>query len=247
MLVDFGHTLVHYEVPDALLLESYREAHALIATAHPATLPPDDVVLRVARHVLAAVTASYDRAEVVELDHHALYAEALAHHGYALGAALVQELAALEHTAFARHLLVPPTTVEALAALRARGLRLGLVSNVSVPGALMRDTLATLGIAAYFDTAVFSSEIGVRKPHPRIYQTVLEALGVAAAEAVFVGDRVREDVHGPHALGMRAVLTHEHRQEPPDGPAPEGLVQRFAELPDLLARIDAAPRLATSS
>jgi putative hydrolase of the HAD superfamily len=240
-LLDFGHTLVHYEVPDALLLESYREAHALVARANAGNPPPDDLVLRVARHVVRAIRASYDREEVDELDHETLYAEALAHHGYALDAELVRELVDLEHAAFVRHLLVPEPTLAALDALRARGLRLGLVSNVSVPGALMRRALDTLGIAGYFECAVFSSEIGVRKPHPRIYQTVLDALDVAPHAAVFVGDRVREDVYGPRALGMRVVLTHEHRQEPPDGAAPDGFIRQFSELPALLDRWDGEP------
>ena len=52
----------------------------------------------------------------------------------------------------------------------------------------------------------FSSEIGLRKPAPRIYQAVLERLGVEPADALFVGDRVREDVQGPAALGMRTCL-----------------------------------------
>jgi putative hydrolase of the HAD superfamily len=238
VLLDFGHTLVHYEVPDALLLQSYREAHALVATAHPQSPPPDDLVLRVAQHVLTAVRASYDREELQELDHELLYAEALAHHGYALGADTVRELIDLEHAAFVRHLLVPDATLATLRELRARGLRLGLVSNVSVPGTLMRRALDALGVSEHVEAAVFSSEIGVRKPHPHIYQTVLDALGAQPTEALFVGDRVREDVHGPRALGMRVVLTHEYRQEPVDGAEPDGVIRRFAELPALLDRLE---------
>jgi putative hydrolase of the HAD superfamily len=233
-LNDFGHTLVHYEVPDAQLLESYREARALVASAHPGRTPPDDLILLVARHVLAAVSASYERSELAELDHYTLVGEALAHHGYALGRELIQELAELEHRAFVRHLLVSPATHAALAELRARGMRLGLVSNVSVPGYLMRGALATLGLTDYFETAIFSSELGVRKPHRQIYETVLATLGVPAHESVFVGDRVREDIVGPQAAGMRAILTHEFRQEPPNGARPDGLVERFADLPALL-------------
>jgi putative hydrolase of the HAD superfamily len=237
-LLDFGHTLVHYEVPDALLLESYREAHALVAGVHPDRPPPDDLVLRVARQVVAAVRASYDREELDELDHEALFADALAEHGYHLGADRVRDLIHLEHTAFVRHLLVPEPTLAALAALQARGLRIGLVSNVSVPGALMRRALDVLGVAPYVEAAVFSSEIGVRKPHSRIYEHVLAALSVSPAETVFVGDRVREDVVGPRALGMRTVLTHEYRQEPPDGAPPDGFIRRFADLPALLDQME---------
>jgi putative hydrolase of the HAD superfamily len=240
-LVDFGYTLVHYEVPDALLLESYREAEALLATRYPDKLPPTGLVLRVARHVLAAVTASYERGEIEELDHHLLLAEALAQHGYEPGLDLLGELLDLEQAAFVRHLLVPEATHAALAQLRARGLRLGLVSNVSIPGTLMRRALDTLDLACYFDVAVFSSEVGVRKPHPRIYETVLAGLGVEPAQAVFIGDRVLEDIRGPQALGLRAVLTHEYRQEPPNGVQPDALVHRFADFPQVLEYLGPHP------
>ena len=239
VLIDFGHTLVHYEVPDALLIESYREAHARLAAANGAGTVTDDLLLRVGRHLLAAIHASYSRGELEELDHHVLFAEALAAHGYRLGAELVQELVTLEHQAFARRLLVPAPTLAALAELRARGLRLGLVSNVSVPAALMRRTLATIGLADHFAVTAFSSEVGVRKPHPRIYQMVLDGLAVTPSEAVFVGDRLKEDIVGPRTLGMRAILTHEYRQEPPELVPPDGLVTRFAELPALLTRLGA--------
>jgi putative hydrolase of the HAD superfamily len=237
VLVDLGYTLARWDVPDALLRTSYREAQAALAVARPDQAPPDDLLLRVTQHVGAALRASHERGDLAEQDHYALFAEALAHHGYALAPGAVRQIADLEHAAFVRHLRVPDATLRALGALRARGLRLGLVSNVSVPGALMRRTLAALGVAPYLDAAVFSSEVGVRKPHPRIYQAALAALSVAPAEALFVGDRVREDLVGPRALGMRVVLTHEYRQESPNGTSPEAVVQRFSDLPALVDRL----------
>ncbi len=77
----------------------------------------------------------------------------------------------------------------------------------------------------------------MRKPHPRIYQAALAALGVAPAEALFVGDRVREDLIGPRALGIRVVLTHEYRQESPNGTCPEAVLQRFSDLPALVDQL----------
>jgi putative hydrolase of the HAD superfamily len=50
--------------------------------------------------------------------------------------------------------------------------------------------------------AVFSSEVGWRKPHPAIFERALDALGVAAGEALFVGDKLATDVAGAAALGM---------------------------------------------
>ncbi len=84
------------------------------------------------------------------------------------------------------------------------------------------------GIAALMDAVVFSSELGRRKPAPEVYQAALEAVGVEADRALFVGDRVREDYEGPRSVGMRAVICVAHAAEPP----PDG-IPTIASLKDL--------------
>ena len=112
-------------------------------------------------------------------------------------------------------------------ALRAAGLRLGLVSNITLLGEWVREDLDRLGLLDLFDAVVLSSEEGIRKPHPLIYQTVLDRLSIEGRSAIFVGDRLREDIAGPQAAGMRAVLTHQFRREDP-GPetaAPDAVIE----------------------
>lgn len=242
VLVDLGYTLVRWEVPDDVRQASHAELLAGLAAAQPGCQPAADLVVRLDQHVLAAARAAYARDRHTEVDNHALFAAALAGHGYVVPAEQVFELVDREHAAFARHLTVPPATLTALETLRAGGLRLGLVSNAFTPGALMRRTLDALGLASFFEVAVFSSEIGVRKPQPRIYQAALDALGVRPDEAVFIGDRLREDVEGPGALGMRTVLSHEYRQESPDASRPDAVIQAFAALPAVVERLQRIPR-----
>jgi len=55
------------------------------------------------------------------------------------------------------------------------------------------------------DALVSSAEVGVQKPDPQMYQTVLERLGVQANEAIFVDDFQR-NIDGALRLGMRAIL-----------------------------------------
>jgi putative hydrolase of the HAD superfamily len=62
-----------------------------------------------------------------------------------------------------------------------------------------------MGLAERLDAAVFSSEVGKRKPHPAIFEAMLERLDVAPEDALFVGDRRLEDVQGAKALGMTTV------------------------------------------
>jgi putative hydrolase of the HAD superfamily len=105
----------------------------------------------------------------------------------------------------------------------------------------MKEQLAFLDLAKYFSGVTFSSEIGVRKPHPAIYQDALTKLGVEPSRTLFVGDRVREDVQGPKALGMRAVLTREWRQEDGAGAA-DFVIERLGELPTVLSRLATGPQ-----
>lgn len=89
----------------------------------------------------------------------------------------------------------------ALAELRRRGLKLGLVSNTG------RDLSAFVEHHALdVDAAVSSRLHGKTKPDPSIFRAALDLLGVRPNEAAMVGDSVEDDVEGARAVGMRAVL-----------------------------------------
>jgi putative hydrolase of the HAD superfamily len=114
------------------------------------------------------------------------------------------------------------------------GFRVAFVSNTQTPPVLMRRRLAEFGLLELAEAAVFSVEVGERKPGERIYRAALQALDIPPESAVFVGDRVREDVLGPQSLRMRAVLTHEFRQEDPAEAQPAGVIQSLAALWEFL-------------
>jgi putative hydrolase of the HAD superfamily len=114
------------------------------------------------------------------------------------------------------------------------GLQVAFVSNTQTPPALMRRRLAEFGLLELATIAIFSVEVGHKKPGEQIYRAALDGLAISPAEALFVGDRVREDVLGPQALGMQAVLTHEFRQETPAGASPAAVIGSLSQLWDLL-------------
>jgi HAD superfamily hydrolase (TIGR01549 family) len=92
-------------------------------------------------------------------------------------------------------------TLPVLAALREHGLKIGLVSNTG------RDLNAFIGHHALdVDAAVSSGAHGKTKPHPAIFKSALDQLGVTAEETAMVGDSPEDDVEGAKALGMRAFL-----------------------------------------
>jgi putative hydrolase of the HAD superfamily len=134
-----------------------------------------------------------------------------------------------EHRAWAPARQLGATTHALLEALRARDIRLGLVSNAFDPGWLLHRDLDEMGVGERLDFAVFSSELGKRKPHPDIFRRALEALEVAPEEAVFVGDRLYEDVRGAGELGMTTVQALWFRaDEHPDGREPD--FQAFTQM-----------------
>src|SRR5207302_9658446 len=131
---------------------------------------------------------------------------------------------------------VRPDVSRTREAVRDDGLLLGIVSNAAYRTRLMKQQLAGLGLAGCFDAVTFSSEVGVRTPHPAIYADALSKLAADPSRTIFVGDRVREDVQGPQAQGMRAVLTREWRQEDDPGVA-DFVIQRLGELAPIVNRL----------
>lgn len=130
--------------------------------------------------------------------------------------------------------VLPPGRALALQRFVDAGFRVAFVSNTQTPPDLMRRRLAEFGLLEVPEVAVVSVEVGYRKPGEPIYRAALDSLGIPPSEALFVGDRVREDVLGPRALGMRAVLTHEFRREDPGDAGPVTVIASVDQLRELL-------------
>src|SRR5205823_1453047 len=191
---------------------------------------------RVAGEIDRRVGASYEAGRLEELDLVSVFDEVLrATLGLEVPADVVRHVVALDHSAFSKTITVRPETLGVLSGLRDdRGLLLGLVSNVSLLPDLMRADLDALGILERLDSTTFSSEVGTRKPDPRIFRDALGKLGIEPGDAVFVGDRLLDDIDGAKRLGMRAVLTREFRREEDPSVHPDAVIERIEELPAAL-------------
>jgi FMN phosphatase YigB (HAD superfamily) len=95
---------------------------------------------------------------------------------------------------------------EALAALKARGLRVGICSHVPWPGDACRAWYERQGWAKYIDFWSLSCEVGWIKPARAHYEHTLAAAGCAADEVLHVGDHPLRDVQGGHDFGFRTAL-----------------------------------------
>jgi HAD superfamily hydrolase (TIGR01509 family) len=122
-----------------------------------------------------------------------------------------------------------PEVRETLRVLRARGCRLVVVSNwdISLP-AVLREA----GIEEALDGVLTSAMLGCAKPDAEIFAAALELAGVAAEEAVHVGDSLECDVAGALAAGVRAVWVR--REGTAEGPAGVPAIPSLAELPAVL-------------
>ena len=161
---------------------------------------------------------------VDEIEYPGLVRELLGHFGVEVSDEELGRFLEAEHAAWAPARILGSTTHALLEALRTRDLRLALVSNAFDPGWLLHRDLEQLGVAERIDFAVFSSELGKRKPHPAIFERALEELDVQAGDALFVGDRLYEDVRGAGELGMTTVQALWFRaDEHPDGREPDHL------------------------
>jgi len=104
-----------------------------------------------------------------------------------------------------------PDTHGSLERLRARGCRLGVISNFD---SRLYDVLASLKIDSLLDYVVVSSRAGAAKPDPAIFQAALASAKVKAAEALHVGDSLRADVRGAQGAGLAAVLMDPQGKQP---------------------------------
>lgn len=114
----------------------------------------------------------------------------------------VDELIALRRDWTGRSLVPRPDTLETLAELRRRGYRLGLISVCTQEVPHVWDETP---LAGTLDETIFSCEVGISKPDPRIYEIACERLGVEAGEALFVGDGANDELPGAERVGMTAV------------------------------------------
>ncbi len=238
ILFDFGHTLVDFQRTQEALHSAYEEIRARIEAVAYMEVPEFlDLVERVAGGVDRLVAESYEQRRMEEVDQAELFRQSLSGIGFDLPDDVIEHIVALDHSAYSNSITVEPEVLAALDELRRARYRMGLVSNISLRPDLMRADLERMGLAKYLDAMVFSSEVGLRKPDPRIFQEALDRLGVEPQETVFVGDRLYDDVSGAQAVGMRAVLTRQFRQEDDPDYAPDAVISHLSELPEVLDRM----------
>jgi putative hydrolase of the HAD superfamily len=218
VLFDWGDTLMHWVHDEALLDAGHRAG--LQALRRDGGLPE-----------VTALTVHFREhyeplfwvpGAIEEIEYPGLVRRLLGDFGIEVDDEELARFLDAEHAAWNPARRLGATTHALLDSLRERGLRLGLVSNAFDPGWLLHRDLEQMGLAERLDFRVVSSEVGTRKPHPPIFERALAALDVRPEDALFVGDRLYEDVRGAGQLGMTTVQALWFRaDEHPEGGEPD--------------------------
>ena len=115
---------------------------------------------------------------------------------------------------------------------------LAVVSDaIHSPGRCLREWLRRHRLLHHFGVFAFSDEVGHSKPHPDIFHRAAAGLGVEVSEMLHVGDREHNDVRGPHAIGMKAILFTATRDRDRTGSNADAICERAADLPAAVDRL----------
>jgi putative hydrolase of the HAD superfamily len=230
VLFDMGSTLLEFENhPWEELIHRGIDAVYDGLHTHRAMLPSRQAFSQ-AFHETYRQTWQEAERSLMEMEIRVLLHQAARELGLPLSEAEIGHLVRVHYGPVSSQVTIYPDTIETLTEVRRRGLKIGLVSNTVWPGALHKEDLERFGILEFFDHLLFSADLGVRKPHPQIFLAALEALNVVPNEAVFVGDRVPEDVDGAMRVGMRGVWKERPDRERLPHVTPDAQIIHLREL-----------------
>jgi putative hydrolase of the HAD superfamily len=139
------------------------------------------------------------------------------------------------------HTATDPDVRPTWEALRADGIRIGVLSNTIWPRSFHEQIFERDGVLDLIDGDVYTSEIPWTKPSPHAFAAAIEAVGVSdPACCVYVGDRLFDDIWGAKHAGMHAIHVP-HSAIPPEQVGhsegtPDAVVQRLSEIPDIIRR-----------
>jgi HAD superfamily hydrolase (TIGR01509 family) len=205
VLFDLGHTLINYHND---WKEPERRAVASTAAMVSATAGADQNKIEAYLTSLLAEGRERKLKELVEIP----LEDVLATCFYRFGCEGDDDLMGKSLEAFYGVLLerrsLVPGTREMLESVKAKGYSIGMVSDVAwgLPSYFPTRDLKHFGLYDYFDDLVFSTDVLLRKPNPKIFKVALANLDASPKEAIFVGNNLQCDIKGALGVGMKAVL-----------------------------------------
>jgi len=116
--------------------------------------------------------------------------------------------------------------------------KLGIISDtIHTTGRGLRYLLQRQGLLQYFSYFIFSDEIGVSKPAAKVFRQAALGMHTEPSEMAHVGDRESNDIAGPLAIGMKAILFTGIKDRGSEKSMASAICHSFAELPDIIRRL----------
>jgi HAD superfamily hydrolase (TIGR01662 family) len=204
ILFDLGGTLIYFE---GIKSEVIVQANLMLARSLQALgyALDEDAFLEAYETRLRAYFGRRDQ-DQIEYTTRRLLRELLSDFGYP-DAPETDLRAALQamYEIFEASWKVEEDSLSILAALKENGCRVGLISNAADDDDVQRQ-VDRAGLRPYLDVIFTSAVSGLRKPHPRMFEEAMRALGCSRYErALMVGDRLNADIAGAKKLGMQAA------------------------------------------
>ncbi|MCK5845114.1 MAG: HAD family hydrolase [Victivallales bacterium] len=202
VIFDYGNTLIEFGPKQVVILNDILLSHIREWYG-----PCDETHFTEIRK--RQILAPYDTEEFIENDRDGICVELLRElYGVVPDAARIAEMLRIKHDSFVDAVKLPGFVPPLLKQLR-RTCRLGFISNYPCRTSIV-DSLEKIGILDFFDSIVVSGEIGVVKPHPRIFRCSLDQLALAPENCLYVGDNWLADIQGAKRIGMSAIHTTQY-------------------------------------
>ncbi|MFB3890557.1 MAG: HAD family hydrolase [Phycisphaerae bacterium] len=247
ILFDLGDTILDFGKVD---IASLFEAGARLTYEYAARLrQPLPSFAKYHRRQLRAIRWSYLKSRITRREFNALdiMGKIARTMGHNLTHAEVLELAWLWYEPLSRCATVEPGVGDMLRRFAGQGMAIGLVSNTFVPGEVLDRHLAQHGLLDLLPVRVYSCDVGIRKPDPRIFEIALGRIGTAAPATVFVGDSPRADIAGANRCGMVSVLKDPAGRHANGRVRPAYSIKALAELPAIIDRHNGQGRSAEAA
>ncbi len=241
---DLGQTLINFgEININLLFDAGARLAFDYLKKLGQPLPPMAIYRRKQSWAInwAVIKSKFNRREFNSLD---VLTESSNKLGQSLTNCQLVKLAGMFYEPLRRQAIVEDGVGDMLRKFLADGINLGIISNTFVPGEILDKHLADEGLLEFFQTRIYSCNVGRRKPHPEIFtQAVLQA-GLTPGRTLFVGDLLRQDVSGANRAGMISVLKDPTDRHVGSRVRPKHTIRGLLELTDLVARYNRQAELA---
>jgi putative hydrolase of the HAD superfamily len=234
ILFDLGHTLIDYyndwEDPENRSIKRFYDA-----VVNAGADADEEDFVRFIKGLLDD-GRKRKRTEMVEIPLETVLTAVLERYEMEEDDQLVVEGCDIFYSALMENRELTPGSLDMLERVKEKGYKIGLVSDVAwgLPVDYPLQDLDHFGLEPYFDDMVFSTDVGLRKPHPKMFKLALYNLGAKPEESFFIGNSIRCDIQGANTVGIRSILKESGHPENEDGVVPRFKIKSWDELDQYL-------------